>query len=237
MPESSLEQKAGENFFGDVVVYESNTWESKTLSYFTGTKTNHCALRISENEAESSDLWAWVKNRDFLKHNLMEPERYVDSYQILRHTEITPEKRESMKSFYEKVGKEYDLLRILKLAVRHVRGIEKDMTDLTTNPNEALYYYSRLLLDKFGHILERRKGDNKKIMVWDIDDNFKRHDCSALCAMVHEIHQLGKVINDVHYSQIEPHHFLNNPKYEIIGEWKRPKKLKKFIENLSNRKP
>jgi hypothetical protein len=207
-------------YFGDVVVYETDTIESKVIGLFTHSKMNHCALRISECEAESSDLGTWIHQRNFLRHNLEEPEKFVKNYKILRHEDITPEKRDSMKNFYQKVGKEYDIWRIVRLARRHIRKIEQDMTDLTTNPNSLGYYFAKMIMYRFGN--GKRKNDES------IDEILKRHDCSAMIRLVHDFGGLDyDRFNKIHPTQFEPYQFLNVPKLKIVDEWKRqivPKK-------------
>lgn len=46
-----------------------------------------------------------------------------------------------------------------------------------------------------------------------------KSDCSSRIAMMYHVLDL-EINRDVHYSQIEPHHFLDSPYFEKIGEWK-----------------
>lgn len=221
MPEHSLEQKAGENFFGDVVVYETNTIYGTLVGWFTRSVFNHCALRTSEYGAESSDLTEWFSEKNFLKHNLKEPEEYVISYKILRHVDATPEKREKMKEFYQQVAKEYDLLRILRLAKIHLgRRAKRDLSrDIATKDDDVLYYWSTKVLERFGYKL--KSGENN-IALTPYLGGFNKNHCPSTIQLVHGAVGIDYKINGsrIHPSQLEPHYFLEIPGFEIIDEIK-----------------
>lgn len=211
MPESGLEQKAGENFFGDLILYETNTFFSTAVGWFTGSVYNHCAIRISEDEAESPDLPEWIRSKNFLKHNLKHPEDYVISYKILRHKEITDEKRNLMMNFYQKVGREYDLPKIVRLARRILWRRKQDLTDITTDPdNDVVYHYSKMVVKAFGG--KEKSMDNIGLMT---ENHFKMHECGSIYTFLLNLVGLEHGIENVHYSQIMPHQ-LENAKHDIV---------------------
>jgi len=224
MSEQSLEQISSEEFFGDVVVYENNTLYSTMVGWLTGSVFNHCALRTSEHIAESSDLGAWIYNKDFLKHNLKESEEYVISYKILKHKDVTPEKRNEMKEFYQRVAKEYDLLRIVRLAKIHLsRRAKRDMDrDIATKDDDVLYHWSVKVLDKFGYKL--KGGENEIVLNLPYLGGFNKNHCPSLIQLVHGSVGVEYELNGIkiHPSRLEPHHFLEIPGFEIIDEIKIP---------------
>ncbi|MEK6760998.1 MAG: hypothetical protein AABX93_03695 [Nanoarchaeota archaeon] len=211
MPELSLEQKAGENFFGDLILYETNSILATGMGWFTGSVYNHCAIRTSEHRAEAPDLVEWYDKRDFIRHNLREPEKYVISYKILRHKDMTNEKRAKMMDFYQKVGREYDLPKIVRLAKRILWRREQDLTDLTTDPEKDLVYqFSKMIIDRFGG---RKKG--LEIMNPIAENSFKMHECASIYSFLVNLAKLDYGIEGVHYSQIMPHQ-LENKKHDVI---------------------
>ncbi len=200
------------NFWGDLVLYETNTKFATWIGWFTGSVYNHCAIRVSEDMAESPDLIEWVQKNDFLRHNLKEPEDYVMRYKILRHKEITDKKRESMMDFYQKVGKEYDMAKIIKLAKMRlpIVGREQDLTDITTDPNGAVYYFSNMIVNKF-------KGKEKSLDNINpiIEKHLRMHECGEIYGLLLNLVELNHGIEGVHYSQVMPHQFENS-KHDIV---------------------
>lgn len=166
-------------------------------------------------------MGAWIYDKDFLKHNLKEPEEYVISYKILRHEDVTPEKREKMKVFYQRVAKEYDLLRIVRLARIHLsRKNREDLDkDIATKDDDALYHWSAKVLDRFGYKL---KGENAINLNLPYLGGFNKNHCPSLIQLVHGAVEINYKINGVriHPSQLEPHHFLEIPGFKIVDDVK-----------------
>lgn len=120
-------------FFGDIVLYEGRHPFAKMISHYTGSPITHCAFRVSENEAESVDLIAWLIGGDYLKHNLQKPRWYYDRYLILEPIGITSKQRKTIKDYHENAVRKYDWKRILTMRGRHIKNLPQDMEDLSTN--------------------------------------------------------------------------------------------------------
>ena len=106
-----------EQHFGDIILIESETLESKILGWFTGSKINHCAIRTGENEAESVEI---NKGKSVYDLSNLPPE-YIGIW-VLMHKDLTEKKRADMKQHYKMIGKEYDLRRIVTMGNRIIRG-------------------------------------------------------------------------------------------------------------------
>ena len=223
MAELNLEQRSGEKFFGDLILYETNTIVATALGWFTGSVFNHCAIRVLEGKAEAPDFIEWVKRKDFLKHNLKEPENYVISYQVLRHRELNEEKRAQMKKFYElKFGKGYvyDLPKIYRLAKMHISRRKQEINDITTNPDKnTIDHYFKLLVDSFGGKKEIDGND----MPLELEEHLKIQECPSIYALALNSIELHHGVEGIHASQIEPYQFspqFGNSKHEIVDEIK-----------------
>jgi len=168
MPESSLEQKAGENFFGDVVVFKKIGAEEWFVSSFTREPFNHCALMIDENrfinlrlsyrnlfkkaiegEIKKSGINNYKTMEKLLQKiglfngtnitglieqmDLRELPKYLDEWVVLRHKEMTNEKRIRLKEVYEKTKIDgYDVDSLLRMAYRHSKKITPRYNDIST---------------------------------------------------------------------------------------------------------
>lgn len=50
--------------------------------------------------------------------------------------------------------------------------------------------------------------------------NYGKTNCSSELAEVFDVFDL-KINRDIHYSQIEPHHFVDSRYFDVVGDWKR----------------
>jgi hypothetical protein len=228
-----------DNSFGDYVLIETDSWFGRRARKYTG-QYNHCAIRISQHEAEAPDFIEWIFRKSLLEHNLKTPEEYIISYKIFKHKNITPEKREEMKKiyqFYKLVERGYDFPRILKIAKRHRNGMKPDMTNIATSKNAVIYQLSNAFVNGVAFALhsfgknkskDKSKGINEleklaleNPSIKDLIVNLTRIGMQ-ICPEVHPLlyHSVGLDygLNNIHFSQIEPQHILENPKFEFTGE-------------------
>ncbi len=230
---------AAEEYFGDYILIETNTWFGRRVRKYTG-QYNHCALRVSKHEAEAPDFVEWVLRKSLIKHNLEMPEEYILSYKIFKHKDITPEKREEMKKiyqFYRLVKRGYDFPRLLRLAKRHKKGTKPDMTNISTSKDAVIYQLSNVFVNSVGfalHAFGKNKGGNKSNGINELEKLASENPAieeliieltksgMQTCPDVHPLlfHSIGLDygLNNIHISQIEPQHILENPKFEFTGE-------------------
>lgn len=96
-------------FYGDVVLYEGNDWDSKLVRLFTQDKFTHSGLRINEKEVLSI---TW-REEEIL--NLEDLQGKYSSALILRHKKITQTLRDDLRKAEESLVKNYSLLKIFEL--------------------------------------------------------------------------------------------------------------------------
>ena len=135
-------------YAGDVVVFVANDWEGRRIRDFTKSPYVHCALRTGENSVVSL-RFSWVElfkkaagirffqnpnlERLIKTFDLDNLPNYYEEYIILRHKDMTSEKREKIKEACEKIKlKDYDLRLFARMAYKHWKKINPDATDLST---------------------------------------------------------------------------------------------------------
>lgn len=163
------------NYFGDVIVFESKSLESRLIGIFTGEKYNHSALRVSRHYAKNMTK----KNIDYCC--LAPPDDIYESYLILEHKDLDSKTRLGMKIWDKYLSEEYSKQSIIKLGLIH---------------------------------LSKRKKDNREI------SSTNRLNCSSRIALIYNYVDLP-VLDDIHWSQIEPNDFVESPYFRIVGEWPR----------------
>lgn len=110
--------------FGDIVIYEGNDIIDRVIKSFTG-KYTHCAIRTREESAKGIDLWGDIS------HDLLDPMDCYNSYIIVRHKYITPEKREKLRELHKVTSNDYDLKLLFKILYRKLRKKVPDLEDLS----------------------------------------------------------------------------------------------------------
>lgn len=114
-----------EKYFGDVVVFESNSLEARLVTFFTGSDYNHSALRTEEYYAKN------ITKQGMVECDLRKPDERYSSYLILEHNEITDLKRNQLMEWDKRVNNEFSKQSILVLGLRHVLRKEENNDKVT----------------------------------------------------------------------------------------------------------
>src|SRR3990167_3915450 len=96
------------DYIGDILVIESNCWQGRVLTPFTG-KYNHTALRTQQNVATA------LTNEGMEKYYLSDPPKEYEEFKVMRHKKISDLDRRRIKGLDMILGKDYDYLLLLKL--------------------------------------------------------------------------------------------------------------------------
>lgn len=163
------------NYFGDVIVFESKTLESRLVTMVTGNKYNHSAMRVSENYAKN------ITKREVYSCDLNNPEDKYLSYLILEHKDINDSIRHRMMEWNNVLSEEYCKETIARIGRRYLTGKKKDNTCLST-------------ADKLN--------------------------CSSRIALIYHNSHLS-ILDNIHWSQIEPNDFFESHYFKVVREWKR----------------
>jgi hypothetical protein len=223
-----MESASVNPFFGDIVIYWGKSFDAWVLNWYTNSRISHAAVRTSEHEAISADILEEV-----MKHNLRNPRNIYYAYAILRHKEMTLEKRAEMKEVFDEILPvlEYDFARIARLAARHLKSqvsnlltgrdiydFPQDRRDITTNPEGLMHLF---LNKSFLPVYRRLRGFNGKNGTKNQDIR-GLHPCSSLVDFLNTEIGLLPSVPQVHYSQTEPHQLLENLDYDVVDLWVRP---------------
>lgn len=107
------------NFYGDVVLYKSNTLESRLFRLFTHNIFTHSALRTSETTARG------LAKKGELLYSLNEPFERHSIYTILRHKDITEEQRKLMEEISKTLPEMYSTKIIIRLGLGHLFDLDR----------------------------------------------------------------------------------------------------------------
>jgi hypothetical protein len=158
------------------------------------------------------------------------PETYSE-YIILKHKNITPEKRIEMKKTYEKTKIEnYDLKLFLKMAYRHSKEMKVNFKNAST---VGAYFFGKAL----SYFYDDSEIENKPdpLLVPSL------YLCSNIISALYN-HVNLEIIPGLNWNQIEPQHFMLSANFTREKKWtKMPEKKgeKRFFifHGLINNKP
>lgn len=160
--------------FGNIVLYEGNSLDSKVIRYFTRNPVTHAALQINKKFAIG------YAKTGRLRHNLITPEDYYDSYYIIEHLGMDKMYRKLIRKENRLTPMRFSRMTLVRNAIYDKTGkrIKSNNSTNFTCSSRIAYMYDRVglpVVDGF-HYSEIQPHDFLRSKHFKVVDIWRKND-------------------------------------------------------------